>query len=253
MLPLVHLSDESVDLVLTVSEVTSLNEVTEFSGTETTGWVAELEWPEEVGGLLEVGTDSEDFVDQVLHADNTVLAKVLLDERVVSKSNALLVDLSVSTLVDEFADGLEVGVTVGNPWLDNLEHLEGSLGETNEDTVVDLEKTEELEDLAGLRSDLVDTLDTDNENQFGLSWDVERALLLSDTSKTNLLALSIAVLLDVLLGALEDDFTLLLGGRLLLLDLGKLLFPSFLLALALLQEGLRDEDLVLGRDAHGSC
>jgi len=251
MLLLVHLSDESVDLFLTVSEVTSLNEVAEFSGTETTSWVAELEWPEEVGGLLEVGTDGEDFVDQILHADNTVLAKVLLDERVVSKSNALLVDLSVSTLVDEFADGLEVGETVGNPWLDNLEHLKGSLGETNEDTVVDLEKTEELEDLAGLRSNLVDTLDTDNENQFGLSWDVERALLLGDTSKTNLLALSIAVLLDVLLGALEDDFTLVLGVRLLLLDLGKLFLPSLLLSLALLREGFRDEDLVLGRDAHG--
>jgi uncharacterized protein YutE (UPF0331/DUF86 family) len=33
----------------------------------------------------------------------------------------------------------------------------GSLGELDEDTVVDLEETEELKDLARLRSDLVDT------------------------------------------------------------------------------------------------
>jgi hypothetical protein len=112
---------------------------------------------QEVGGLLEVGTNGEDLVDQVLHADNAILAEVLLDDGVVGESNALLVDLSVSTLVDELANGLEVGVSVGDPWLDDLEHFKGSLGHANKDTVVDLEKTEELEDLAGLWCDLVDT------------------------------------------------------------------------------------------------
>lgn len=154
---LVHLSDKRVDLVLTVTEITTLNEVTELAGTETTSWVAELEWPEEVGGLLEVRTDSDDLVDQILHANNAVFAKVLLDERVVGESDTLLVDLSVSTLVDEITDGLEVGVTVGDPWLDDLEHLKSGLGQTNKDTIVDLEKTKKLEDLAGLWSNLVDT------------------------------------------------------------------------------------------------
>jgi hypothetical protein len=108
--------------------------------------------------LLEVGANGEDLVDQILHADNAVLAKGLLDDGVVGKSNALLIDLSVSTLVDELTNSLEVGVSVGNPWLDDLEHLESSLGHADEDTVVDLEKTEELEDLAGLWCDLVDTV-----------------------------------------------------------------------------------------------
>lgn len=155
---LVHLSDESVDLVLTVTKVTTLDVVAELAGAETTSWVGQLEWPEEVGGLLEVWSDSEDLVDEILHADNAVLAKVGLDDGVVGKSNALLLDLSVSALVDELADGLQVGVTISDPWLDNLEHLESSLGKTDEDTVVDLEKTEELEDLAGLWSNLVDTV-----------------------------------------------------------------------------------------------
>lgn len=131
--------------------------MSELSWAETTSRVAELEWPKEVRGLLEVGANSEDLVDQILHADNAVLAKGVLDDGVVGESNALLIDLSVSALVDELTNSLEVGVSVGDPWLDNLQHLEGGLGHANEDTIVDLKKTEELEDLAGLGGDLVDT------------------------------------------------------------------------------------------------
>jgi hypothetical protein len=179
---------------------------------EATERVGELEGPQEVGGLLEVGADSEDLVDQILHADNAVLGKVLLDNGVVGKSNALLVDLTVTTLVDELTDSLEVGVTPGDEGLDDLKHLDGGLGQADEDTVVDLEKTEELEGLALLGVNLVDTLDTDNEGELGLSGDVERALLLGDTLKADLLTLCITVLLDVGLGALEDNLTLLLVG-----------------------------------------
>lgn len=179
---------------------------------EATERVGELEGPEEVGGLLEVGANSEDLVDQILHADNAVLAKVLLDNGVVGKSDALLVDLTVTTLVDELTDGLEVGVTPSDEGLDDLEHLNGGLGQADEDTVVDLEKTEELEGLALLGVNLVDTLDADDEGELGLGRDVERTLLLGDTLQADLLALCIAVLLDVGLGALEDDLTLLLVG-----------------------------------------
>ena len=132
--------------------------MTELSGAEASRWVRKLEWPQEVGSLLKVGSDGEDLVDQVLHADNTILAQVGLDDRVVGKSNALLVDLSVSTFVDEFTNRLQVGVTIGNPRLDNLEHLESSLGHADKDTIVDLKETEELKDLSGLWCDLVDTI-----------------------------------------------------------------------------------------------
>ncbi len=36
---------------------------------EATGGVVELEGPEEVAGLLEVGADGEDLVDQILQTD----------------------------------------------------------------------------------------------------------------------------------------------------------------------------------------
>jgi len=106
-----------------------------------------------------------------------------------------------------------------------------------------------LEDLAGLWGDLVDTLDTDNEDQLVLSRDVEGTLLLGQTLKTDLLTLLVTVLLDVLLGTLEDDTTLLLLGLLLLLQLSSALLPGLLLRLALLEERLWDENLVVGRDA----
>lgn len=130
----------------------------ELALVEATSGVGELEGPEEVVGLLEVGANGVDLVDQILNTDDAVLAEVLLDDLVVGDGNALLVDLSVTALVDELTDALEVGVTVGDVGVDDGQHLLGSLGKANEGAVVDLEQTEELQDLAGLGRDLVDTV-----------------------------------------------------------------------------------------------
>jgi hypothetical protein len=212
MMRLVHLLNETVDEVLAVAEVTALDEVLELAGAETTGGRRELEGPQEVAGLLEVGADGVDLVDQVLDADNAVLAEVLLDDLVVGDGDALLVDLSVTALVDKLADGLKVGVTVGDEGLDDLQHLSGGLGEADEDTIVDLEKTEELEGLALLGVDLVDTLDADDEGELGLGGDEERVVALGGTLGLDDVALGLDVLLVVLLGALEDNLALLLVG-----------------------------------------
>lgn len=245
---LVHLADEGVDLLLAVAEVTTLDEVLELAGAEAAGGVGELEGPQEVGGLLEVGADGVDLVDEIFHADDAVLAEGLLDDGVVGQGDALPVDLAVAALVDELLDGLEVGVAVGDPGLDDLDHLGGGLGDLDEDTVVDLEETEELEDLAGLGGHLVDTLDADQEDQVGTGGDVGRVRLAGDAVEADLLALGIAVLLDVLLGTLEEDLTLLLVGGLLLLLEGVALGAGLLLGLPLLEESLGDQDLLLGRD-----
>ena len=112
--------------------------------------------------------------------------------------------------VNKFANGLLVGVTVGNERLDNLQHLQGGLGELNEDTVVDLQQTEQLQSLALLRINLVDTLDADDESKLVLLGHVKLILLLGLALQTDLLAVGIAVLLDVLLSTLEDDLALVL-------------------------------------------
>lgn len=220
----------------------------ELAGVEAASGVGQLEGPQEVVGLLEVGADRVDLVDQILNADNAVLAEVLLNDLVVGDGDALLVNLSVAALIDELPDALQVGVTIGNVRVGDGKHLLSGLGEADEGSVVDLEQTEQLQDLAGLRRDLVDTLDTDNKDQLGLLRNVEATLLAGNASEADLLTLSIAILLDVGLSALENDTTLLLVRLLPLLELLTANSASLLLALALLQEGLGDKDLVLSRN-----
>ena len=206
---LVHLLDQSVDVLLSVSQVTALDIVHELPLVETASWIRQLEWPQKVARLLEVGTDGEDLVDQILRAHDAELAQVVLDQLIVGERDALLVDLAISTLVDELAHRLQVGVAVGDIWVDDCEHLLCGLRETDEDAVVDLEEAEELEDLARLGCNLVDTLDAENENELVLVGNVEGTVLLTQTGQSNLLTLGITILLYVGLGALEDNTALL--------------------------------------------
>lgn len=155
---LIHLLHQGIDVVFPVAQITSFDEVLEFSRMEPASWVAELEWPQKIARLLEVGSHGHDFVDQIFHTDNAQFSKLLFDDRVVGQRDALLVDFAVSALVDQIADGLDGGVSVGDVGFDNLQHLGGGLGEFDEDGVVDLEETEELEDFAGLGGDFVDTV-----------------------------------------------------------------------------------------------
>ena len=120
--------DELVDVRLPVAEVTTLDEVLELACPPATSGVGELEWPKEVRGLkaklagtssghqsqdahlLEVGAGSEDLVHEILNGEDIVLAESLLDDGVVGKGDALLVDLAVSALVDQLTDRLQVGL-----------------------------------------------------------------------------------------------------------------------------------------------
>jgi hypothetical protein len=94
----VHLLDQFVDLVLSVAEVSALDEVLELPFLKPTSWAVQLEWPQEVGRLFEIGADGVNLMDQVLHANHAVLAEILFDDLVVSQWKTLLVDLAVSSL-----------------------------------------------------------------------------------------------------------------------------------------------------------
>lgn len=185
----------------------------ELSGNApTAGRVGELEGPEEVVGLLEVRSNSVDLVEKVFNRVDTELAEVSLNKLVVGKSNALLVDLSVSTLVQKLADRGVAGVTVGNVGLNQSEELLGGLGDTQKDTIVDLEKSQQLQSLSGLGSDLVDTLDTDNKDQLGLRSNVDGALSLGNALLLDDLTLSLVVLLLVGSSLVKDSLSLLSGN-----------------------------------------
>lgn len=206
--PLVHELDHSVDVSLPVTSVTSLDEVGELLALETTVGVRELEGPEELVGVLEVGSSSGNLVDQVLNRDDTVLSEVLFDDGVGVQGESLSVDLGVSSLVDQVSDGSNRWFTVSDVRLDELEHLLGGLGELDENTVVDLDQSQELQNLSRLGGDVVDTTETNDQGNLGLGGDVEVTSSSGSSTKPDLLSLSELVLLDVLLGSLEDDLSL---------------------------------------------
>jgi len=220
--------------------------VLEFSSPETAGWVGELEWPKKVARLLEIGSNGENLMNQVLHADNAKFSEVIFNELIIGEGNALLVDFPVAALVDQLSDRLQVRVAVGDIRVDDGKHLLCGLGKTNEHAIVDLKESKELKDLAGFGGDLADTLDTDNKDQLGLLIDEEGPILFAHASEADLLTLSIAVSLDVRLSTFENDATLLFVRLLSLLNLCGALFPGLFLALALLQQGFGDKDLILG-------
>lgn len=198
--------------MLSVTSVTTLDEVEELSSSETTVRVGQVEWPQEVVDLLEVRTNGVDLVDQVLHGGNTVLAQSTLNDGVVSQSDSLGVDLTVTSLVDQLSHGSQVGVTVGDVRLSQLEQLRGGLGNLDENTRVDLSQTEQLQDLSWLWWDLGDTLDSDDEHQLWLGLNVERVGGLGLTLGLNKSTLSISVLLVVGGGSLSNSLSLLLVG-----------------------------------------
>jgi hypothetical protein len=85
------LLDESIDMLLTVAEISTLNEVLELAGPEATSRVGQLEGPQEVADLLEVGANGVKLVNKILDTDNTELAQALLNDCIVSERNTLLV------------------------------------------------------------------------------------------------------------------------------------------------------------------
>lgn len=152
-----HVLEEQVKLVLSVAKVAALDVVRHLLS-PASAWVVELKVPEEVVGVLKVGSHREDLVDEILHTDETTLAELVLDEDVVGEGNSLAVHLAEASLVDEVSDVLEGRVAPGDVGLGNAEHVDGRLVQLHEDTVVDLAQTEELEHLSGLGWDAVDTV-----------------------------------------------------------------------------------------------
>ena len=56
-------------------------------------WVVQLEGPQEVGSILEVGSNSEDLVDQILNTDDSQLAQLVLNDVVGGDGSSVSIDL----------------------------------------------------------------------------------------------------------------------------------------------------------------
>jgi len=236
---LVHLSDESVDLDFSVSEVTAFDEVVVHTSVATLGG-RELEGPEEVVGSLEVGSNGEDLVDEILDGLNSDVTEASLDDGVLLEWDTLAVDLAVTSLVDELLDGLEVGVAPGDVRLSDVEHHNGGLVHLDEGGVSNLSESEELQDLLDSWRDLVDTSDSDDKGELWLSLDVDVAVLLRLSSSGNVELLLGGVFGSVRSSSLDDRSALERVSLLCVLLSKSSLGKGRLVSLSLLFEGFWD-------------
>lgn len=101
-------------------QITTLDEMLKFPGPETSSWAGELEGPQEVRSLLEVGTDSVDLVNKVFHANDPIFAQILLNDLVVCNGDTLLVDLPVTALVNQLTNSLQRWIAISNVGFDDL-------------------------------------------------------------------------------------------------------------------------------------
>lgn len=118
----------------------------------------ELEWPDEVVGRLEVGTDGNNLVDKVLNTHDSVLAELVLNDGVVGQRNSGAVNLTEASLVEELFHGLLRWVTISNVWLNSSEHVNSCLVQFDEDSIVKLSQSQKLQDLFAFGVQLVDTI-----------------------------------------------------------------------------------------------
>jgi hypothetical protein len=149
--------DELVNVSLTVARVAAFNKVLYFAFMESTVGAVQLKGPQKVVDSLEVWTNCKDFMDNIFNANNTKMTESSFNNFVVGKRDTLFVNLAITALVDKFTDRLQVRITIGYEGLNKAEHLRGRVRQTDKDTVVDLYKTQKLQNLAGLRAQLVNT------------------------------------------------------------------------------------------------
>lgn len=181
-------------------------------------------------------------MDEVLNAVDTLAGELTGNDGVVGEGESLLVDLTVTSLVDELGDGGSGRETVSDERLDNTDHVPGGLVELDEDGVVELSQSKELEDLLRLGGKLVDTSNSNKEGNLRLSLDEEVTSLLGSSLIINEFLIGSLVFLEVLLGVSSSKLS---GLGSILLSLGKV-------GLAVLKEFFISGGLLLEAFGNGS-
>lgn len=73
------------------------------------------------------------------------------------KNTSTLPYLDITTFVDEFANWFQVRVSPCNVWFSDTQHVDGGFVQFDENTIVDLAQTEQLQNLTHFWCDFVDT------------------------------------------------------------------------------------------------
>ena len=161
---LVHLLNKFVDVLFTVSSITTLCESNSLAD-ESSLWRAKLEWPEEVVYGLEVWTTSDDFMNNIFNTDYTKFSELIRDDVVINDWNTLSINLGVSSLVDKGTNSFQRWGTIGYEWFYWLQHIHGGFVDSQKGGIVNLSETQQLQDLSDLRAYTIDTLN--DEINFG--------------------------------------------------------------------------------------
>jgi hypothetical protein len=133
-----HSLDQFIDLVFSVSPNAIFLVRMSLLGKALSGGV-ELEWPEEVVSFLEVGSLSDNLVNKIFNACNSeLLSESLLNDGVVGKRDSRAIDLSITSLVNELSNSSLRRITIGDVRLNGSEHVDGSLVQFDEHSVVQL-------------------------------------------------------------------------------------------------------------------
>jgi len=172
-----HFLEKTVDEFFSVAEVAALREVVRLL-TPSAARIVQLEVPKEIISHFEVGSNGEDFVNEILDADDTELAQSLLNDLVGEGASSSL-QLSVSALVDEFADGLEVGIAPGDVRIRDSQHTQRRLVQLNKGGVVDLTESKQLQNLSDSGVKAVDTPYPHDDRELRFRRDVEVAVFAS--------------------------------------------------------------------------
>lgn len=77
---LIHPPDELIDVILTVSSISSFDIVVPLL-LHAPQWCLELKWPQEVISFPEMRSHGHDLMDEVFHADDAILAQSLYINR----------------------------------------------------------------------------------------------------------------------------------------------------------------------------
>ena len=94
--------------------VTTFNKVRSLLSISATS-IAQFKRPQEIIGFLKVFSHGEDLMDKILCTDDTVLAKALLDEGIVSKGRPSLFNFAKSSFVDQFSYALQIRIPKVSP------------------------------------------------------------------------------------------------------------------------------------------
>lgn len=201
--------DHSVDEV--INQVLSVTPVTTSWLMETMSLVDEtalrgggLERPEESVDLLEVGTNGEDLVDDVLGSVNSELSELFGDGSVVSEGNSATVDLQETSLVNQLSDSGEGWVSERAVGSNSSEHLGHWSVHLEENAVVQLSQSEQLQDFLRLGGHLVDTDESGHVKELGLGLNEEVSVLASLSAHSHQVRLSGVIFLQVSQGSLLE-------------------------------------------------